>query len=109
MFRAEELLRRNYKSTCSELKNFYVAITRARVQLLITESAETTATIEPFYKLGLMVDISSRLVVERWMNWDCTTTSGSVTLGRVDSKAHHSSVNLSFVSILSLTYFITIA
>ena len=34
---------RKHGSMCSELKNLYVAITRARVQLFIMESSETTA------------------------------------------------------------------
>ena len=34
---------RRHGNMCSELKNFYVAITRARLQLFIMESSETTA------------------------------------------------------------------
>lgn len=35
---------RRHSGMCSELKNLYVAITRARVQLFIMESSESTAT-----------------------------------------------------------------
>ena len=40
---------RKHGSMCSELKNLYVAITRARVQLFIMESSKTTAaTVQKF-------------------------------------------------------------
>ena len=50
---------RRHGSMCSELKNLYVAITRARVQLFIMESSETTAATV----LKFLSDNTSRSIV----------------------------------------------
>ena len=50
---------RRHGSMCSELKNLYVAITRARVQLFIMESSETTAATV----LKFLGDNTSRSIV----------------------------------------------
>ncbi|KAM0804322.1 P-loop containing nucleoside triphosphate hydrolase protein [Usnea florida] len=51
---------KRHSGMCSELKQLYVAITRARVQLFIMESSETTATIV----LKLLATSSSKSLVQ---------------------------------------------